>query len=284
MRTRAARLSRIAFAAVLLLALAVPAHAQDASADATEAALDAYLEGSGSLRTELIPLFLAITVLSVAPGILIMVTCFPFMAIVFSFLRQALGLLKEAGYQRDGTRLVGPDGKPFTIEILGFSPTWQRVHAPFIASVRRLGIDISFRVVDTSQYVERLNNFDFDLIVATAAQSSSPGNEQREYWSSSAADQPGSRNFAGIKDPVIDELVEKLIYATDRDELVAHTKALDRILKHSHYAIPQWHNPAIWTARWDKFGIPRPQPGYIGIDTESWWIDPDKAAAIGVSR
>ena len=92
MRTRAARLSRIAFAAVLLLALAVPAHAQDASADATEAALDAYLEGSGSLRTELIPLFLAITVLSVAPGILIMVTCFPFMAIVFSFLRQALGL------------------------------------------------------------------------------------------------------------------------------------------------------------------------------------------------
>ena len=200
------------------------------------------------------------------------------------FLRQALGLLKEAGYKRDGTELVGPDGKQFTIEILGFSPTWQRVHAPFMASVRKLGIDISFRVVDTSQYIERLNNFDFDLIVGTASQSSSPGNEQREYWSSSAADQPGSRNFAGIRNPVIDELVEKLIFATDRDELVAHTRALDRVLKHSHYAIPQWHNPAIWNARWDKFGIPRPQPGYIGIDTESWWIDPKKAAALGVSQ
>ncbi|MDD9908954.1 MAG: extracellular solute-binding protein [Ahrensia sp.] len=201
------------------------------------------------------------------------------------FLRKALSLLKEAGWEQRGTELVNAEtGEPFKIEILGFDPSRDRVNAPWSRSLERLGIDVSFRVVDTSQYIQRLNNFDYDVIFHGVQQSQSPGNEQREYWSSAAAKEPGSRNYSGISDPVIDELIEKLILAKDRAELVAMTHALDRLLVHGFYVVPGWYLDADWVAYWDKFGIPRPQPPYQGHDPYSWWIDPEKEAALEAAQ
>ena len=135
-------------------------------------------------------------------------------------------------------------------------------------------------MVDTSQFISRLNKFDYDVVSIPTQQSQSPGNEQREYWSSAAADQEGSRNYMGARDPVIDKLVERIIYAKDRAELVAMTHALDRILLFNYYTVPQWHISLARVAYWDKFGIPLPQPSYVGYDPESWWIDPEKEAAL----
>ena len=118
------------------------------------------------------------------------------------------------------------------------------------------------------------------MVTAVLAQSASPGNEQRDYWSSAAADASGSRNVAGIKDPAIDKLIDRVIYAKDREELVAATHALDRVLLWNFYLVPQWHLPEVWTAYWDKFGKPEKQPTYIGVDIDSWWIDPEKEAAL----
>ena len=112
------------------------------------------------------------------------------------------------------------------------------------------------------------------------AQSDSPGNEQRDFWSSKAADTPGSRNLMGIKDPVVDALVDRVIFATDRDDLVAATHALDRVLLWNYYVVPQYHRPVVWLAYWNKFGMPEKQPAYIGVDIDSWWIDPDKEKAL----
>ncbi|MGI9353830.1 MAG: extracellular solute-binding protein [Rhizobiaceae bacterium] len=197
------------------------------------------------------------------------------------YLRKALNLLKEAGWERKGTQLVSSKtGKPFEIEILGYDPANERINAPWMRSLKKLGIDVSFRIVDTSQYIQRINNFDYDVISHGVRQSESPGNEQREYWSSGAADQPGSRNYSGINNPVIDGLIEKLIFAKDREELVALTRALDRLLLHGYYVVPHWHLDVDRVAYWDKFGIPRPQPPRQGHDPYSWWIDPAKEAAL----
>lgn len=199
-------------------------------------------------------------------------------------LSRAFQLLKEAGYKRKGSRLVGPDGKVFAIEFLGRDPSAGRVVGPYIEQLRKLGIDASLRVIDPNQYVNRFRTFDYDVVTVVLPQSQSPGNEQREFWSSAAADAVGSRNAAGIKDPVIDELVDRVIFAKDRAELVATTHALDRVLLWNFYVVPQWHNPDIWMAWWDKFGMPETQPAYLGVDIDSWWIDADKAAAFEARR
>ncbi len=200
-------------------------------------------------------------------------------------LRTAFDLLKEAGWERKGKTLVNSKtGKPFKLELLGFNPASEKINAPWLKSLELLGIDATFRVVDTSQFIQRVNNFDYDVISVPTQQSQSPGNEQREYWTSGAADQPGSRNYMGAKNPVIDKLVEQLIYAKDRAELVATTKALDRVLLHNYYTVPQWYLSKTRTAYWDKFGIPKPQPSYVGIDPESWWIIPEKEAALEAKR
>ncbi|QPC86567.1 ABC transporter substrate-binding protein [Mesorhizobium sp. NBSH29] len=192
-------------------------------------------------------------------------------------LRTALKLFAEAGWVNKGGKLVNEKtGEPFKIEFLGDDPTDERVTMPFIQSLRRLGIETSLRIVDPSQYVNRTNDFDYDAVSIVLSQSSSPGNEQREYWGSKAADTPGTRNLMGIKDPVVDALVERVIFATDRDDLLAATHALDRVLLWNYYAVPQWHKAEVWIAYWNKFGIPEPQPSYIGADLDSWWIDPEK--------
>ncbi len=188
--------------------------------------------------------------------------------------RRALRLFKEAGFSFDTNRkLLDASGKPFSIEFITFDPESERSTNSFVESLKKIGIAASLRVLDTAQFKSRADNFDFDMASLRTAQSASPGNEQRDYWSSSSASRSGSRNYAGINDPMIDELVEQIILAPNREELVALTHALDRILKWRYYAVPQWHNPDIWFAKWRHIQVPLPQPGYLGVDTLSFWID-----------
>ena len=196
-------------------------------------------------------------------------------------LRRAFDLLKAAGWvNKDGKLVKADTGEQFRIEFLGDDPTDERISGPLINNLKKLGIDASLRVIDSAQYVNRVRNFDYDVITAVLAQSQSPGNEQRDFWSSKAADTPGSRNAPGIKDPVVDALVDRVIYATSREDLVAATHALDRVLLWNYYVVPQWHLAKAWVAYWDKFGFPEKQPTYIGVDIDSWWIDPTKEAAL----
>lgn len=197
-------------------------------------------------------------------------------------LRAALQLLKEAGWVNRGGKLVNEKtGEQFRIEFLGNDPIDERVATPFIDSLRRLGIDATLRIIDEGQYINRTRSFDFDMLaLATFAQSQSPGNEQRDFFSSKAAETPGSRNLAGIKDPVVDALVDRVIFATDREDLLAATHALDRVLLWNYYMVPQWHLGRVRLGYWNKFGIPEKQPSYVGVDIDSWWIDKDKEAAL----
>lgn len=197
------------------------------------------------------------------------------------YLRQAITLFGEAGWRASGGKLLNEKtGEQFKIEFLGKDATDEVIATPFIDSLRRLGIDATLRMVDTTQYINRINNFDFDVTTTILNQSSSPGNEQRDFWSSKAAAKPGSRNIMGINDPVVDALVERVIFATDRDDLLAATHALDRVLLWNYYVVPQYHRAVLWLAYWNKFGIPEKQPGFIGADLDSWWIDKDKEAAL----
>lgn len=196
-------------------------------------------------------------------------------------LRKAVQLLKEAGYvSRNGKMVDEKTGQQLKLEILENDPSDERVDGPFAQNLRKLGIDVTLRVVDSSQYVSRLNTFDYDITTYLVAQTSSPGNEQREYWGSKSADFPGSRNMSGIKDPIVDDLIEKIIFAKDRKELEALTKALDRILLWGFYVVPQWHKAEVWIAWWNKFEMPAKQPDYVGVDTSSWWINLEKEKAL----
>ena len=189
-------------------------------------------------------------------------------------LRAALQLLKEAGWTFKGEKLVNDEtGQPFEFEILLDDPAYERIALPFAKNLERMGIIARVRTVDVAHYEKRMETFDFDMAVALFPQSLSPGNEQREFFGSQAADQPGSRNVLGIKSPVIDELIEELIKAPDRASLIAHTRALDRVLQYGYYVVPQFHLGAFWVAYWDKFRRPKTQPKYgLGIDT--WWVEP----------
>jgi microcin C transport system substrate-binding protein len=196
------------------------------------------------------------------------------------YLREAIGLFAQAGWKISGGRMLNEKGEQFKIEFLGSGPTDEVIATSYIESLRKIGIDASLRIVDPSQYVNRVNNFDFDADTTILNQSASPGNEQRDFWGSKAADAPGSRNVMGIKDPVVDALVDRVIFATNREDLVAATHALDRVLLWNYYVVPQYHRPVQWVAHWNKFGIPEKQPEYIGADIESWWVDPEKEAAL----
>lgn len=197
------------------------------------------------------------------------------------YLKTAVDLFAKAGWVIKGGRMVSTKtGEPFKLEILGWNDTDQVISSPYIANLRKIGVDATLRLIDQTQYVNRVNNFDFDVIISQLGQSESPGNEQRDFWSSKAADKPGSRNYAGIKNPVVDALVTRIIFATDRADLVAATHALDRVLLWNFYVVPQYHRAVVWLAYWNKFGIPAKQPSYRGVDTDSWWIDLDKEKAL----
>jgi microcin C transport system substrate-binding protein len=196
--------------------------------------------------------------------------------------REALKLFREAGYEIKNTKLVdAKTGKPFTVEFLVDEPATERFVLFYKPSLDRLGMTVSVRVVDAAQYENRLRQWDFDIIVASWPQSLSPGNEQRGFWGSQAADQPGSRNLIGIKDPAIDSLIERVIFTRDREDLVAATKALDRALLWNFYVVPQWTYGKQRTARWDRFGRPETMPKYgASAFPAIWWWDAARAAKV----
>jgi microcin C transport system substrate-binding protein len=197
-------------------------------------------------------------------------------------LRESMRLLKEAGYEIRDRKLVDASGKPVTVEILVDNPANERVALFFKPSLERIGVTTSIRVVDDAQYQNRLRSFDFDMIVDIWGESLSPGNEQREYWGSQTADQPGSKNTIGIKNPAVDALIDTLIFAKDRSTLVAATKALDRVLLWNFYLVPQFGYGFQRYARWDRFSHPEPLPKYgISGFPSLWWWDADKAAKTG---
>ncbi|MFL5046314.1 MAG: extracellular solute-binding protein, partial [Xanthobacteraceae bacterium] len=198
-------------------------------------------------------------------------------------LREALRLMKEAGYEVRDRRLVEvSSGRPLSVELLVDQPDFERIVLFYKPSLERLGVEVTVRRVDDVQYENRLRNWDYDIITMSWGESLSPGNEQRGYWGSQAADQPGSRNFAGIKNPAIDALIDRVIFAKDRAELVAATKALDRVLLWNHYVVPQWTYGKARTARWDRFGRPDPLPKYgVSAFPTVWWWDAERAAKVG---
>jgi microcin C transport system substrate-binding protein len=199
-------------------------------------------------------------------------------------LRAAAKLLQEAGWTQQGgaTVLKNEIGEILAAEIILDDPSLERIVIPYTEELKKLGIQAIVRPLDSAQFTRRVQDFDFDIIWTSWAQSLSPGNEQREFWGSEAADRKGSRNYAGIKNAAIDHLIERLIYAKSREELVAATKALDRVLLWNHYVVPMWHVPYERVARWDRFGKPEKLPDYsIGFPTVWWW---DEARAQKVGR
>lgn len=187
-------------------------------------------------------------------------------------LRKALTLFKEAGYELKGNKLVETKtGKPFGFEILLSNPSFERTVTPFVNSVKKIGIDARIRTVDASQYTNRVRSFDYDMIYGIWAQSLVPGNEQSDYWGSSSVGQEGSKNYAGIADPAIDELIKKIVFAPNRDELVATTRALDRVLLAHHYVIPLFYSKTINIAYWKQLARPQELP-YYGLGfPDVWW-------------
>ncbi|HEY5656481.1 MAG TPA: extracellular solute-binding protein, partial [Myxococcota bacterium] len=201
-----------------------------------------------------------------------------------SNLKRAVELLGEAGWSiRNGAMTQADAGEALAFEILLVQAAFERVVLPMAKNLERIGVQASVRTVDVAQYRRRIETFDFDVIVLPRGQSESPGNEQRDFWSSDAADAEGGRNYGGIQDPVIDELVELVIAAPDRQALVTRTRALDRVLLWGHYMIPNFHISADRVLYWDRFGRPEVTP-YQGVQFDAWWIDPAKDARLKKTR
>ena len=201
-------------------------------------------------------------------------------------LREALRLFKEAGYEVRNQQIVNAaTGEPFEVEFLANAPLFERIFLFYKPALERLGITVSVRTVDQPQYENRLRKWDFDVITFAWGESLLPGNEQRGYWGSQAADQSGSDNILGIKNPAVDEMITRVISAKTRDELVAATRALDRILLWNNYVVPQWGYGKLRTARWNRFSYrdPLPKYGMSGFPA-LWWWDAEKAAKTGGKR
>ncbi len=197
---------------------------------------------------------------------------------------EAAGLFAAAGWTPKNGALVNAAGEELTVEFLIDSELWQRVILPYIEDLKLLGVKATIRQVDSSQYKRREEDRDFDVIVDQLSQSESPGNEQRDFWGSKSADERASRNSIGIKNPAIDKLIEKVVFATDRAELIAATRALDRVLLWNYFVVPQWHLPAERVAYWDKFGRPAKLPSQTAAFDRVWWIDPVKQTALETAR
>jgi microcin C transport system substrate-binding protein len=198
-------------------------------------------------------------------------------------LREGVRLLREAGWEVRDRKLVNvKTGEPMAVEFLLNSPDSVRFVEPYKPNLERLGITVTMRVVDDAQYENRLRQWDYDIITMVWGQSLSPGNEQRGFWGSQAADEPGSNNYAGIKNPAVDALIDRVIFAKNRAELVAATKALDRALLWNHYVVPQWTYGKVRSARWDRFDRPQVLPKYGASAFPSvWWWDQARATKTG---
>jgi microcin C transport system substrate-binding protein len=199
-------------------------------------------------------------------------------------LRKALTLLTQAGWTFKDEKLVNAKtGQPFEFEILLDNPQFERIVLPFVDNLKRMGITARVRTVDTAQYERRMDTFDYDMTVVLFPESLSPGNEQREYWGSQAADEQGSHNVLGIKSKVVDALVQELIQSPDRASLVARTRALDRVLQYGYYVIPNFHLAAFRVAYWDKFRRPAISPKY-GVGFDTWWVDPGAEKSVEAKK
>lgn len=195
-------------------------------------------------------------------------------------LRKALGLLDEAGYEVvDGVLTHSETGQPLRLEVMLYDAALERVVQPMLRNMARLGIQTSMRIVDINQYLNRLRNYDYDMVISHFPQSNNPGNEQRDYWSSAAAEAPQSRNRMALAHPAVDALIEDIIGADSREELDTATRALDRVLRWGFYTIPHYHSGETRIAVWDKFGYQEPFPAY-GMDLDSWWVDTEREAQL----
>lgn len=196
----------------------------------------------------------------------------------------ATKLLDEAGWKVSGGQRRNAAGEVLKAEILLVQPDFERIVLPFIENLKKLGIAASVRIVDSSQYEQREKTRDFDIIVDGFGQSHSPGNEQRDYWGSEAAARDGSRNTIGIRNPAIDKLVDKVVFAKDRADLVAATRALDRALLWNFYVVPQWYYPYDRIATWDVYGRPAVLPSQNPAYVSAWWTDAARAGAVKAAR
>ncbi|MBL8594612.1 MAG: ABC transporter substrate-binding protein [Devosia sp.] len=199
-------------------------------------------------------------------------------------LRTANEILTKAGYTLNGNQLIDPNGTPVTFEILLNGPTIEPIATAFQTNLKRLGINATIRSVDSPQYIERAQNRDYDMIYTGWVQSLSPGNEQRDFWGSTSAAQNDSRNYGGISDKGVDALIDKIVFADDRETLIAATRALDRVLLAHHYTVPTYTLRKSRIARWDRFSHPDELPEFsIGFPTV-WWYDEAKAAKTGAAK
>ncbi|MCD8497763.1 MAG: extracellular solute-binding protein [Alphaproteobacteria bacterium] len=189
-------------------------------------------------------------------------------------LRTATQMLDEAGWKIGADGIREKDGVKLKFEIIDANPQFEKWVLPFIQNLKRIGVEASFRVVDAAQYQNRMNGFDFDMTIGAFGQSDSPGNEQRDFWSTAKADMQGSRNIIGIKDPVIDDIIEQIIQAKSREDLVTKTRALDRILLWRHYVIPMWHYPKWRIAYWNTIERPEKLSGISPLISYTWWAKP----------
>jgi microcin C transport system substrate-binding protein len=190
-------------------------------------------------------------------------------------LLEAKSLLEKSGWQvRDGV-LTNKENKPFVFDILLVSSSFERVMAGYVKNLKKLGIQVAYRTIDPALYVERLKTFDFDMIVTSYGQSQSPGNEQRNYWHSSSAERIGSRNYAGIRSPAVDGLIDRIIYAQTKEQLVAGCRALDRILWYGYYLVPNWYLPVHRLSYQNTFSMPESLPLYYNPFQllMTWWIE-----------
>ena len=193
--------------------------------------------------------------------------------------RQAIGLLKQAGWEiKDGK--MTKDGKKLAFEMLLNEASFERMALPVKQNLERIGIDMGVRTVDTSQYRRRTDDFDFDMVIDLWGQSISPGNEQREFWGSNAADKHGGRNSMGLRDPAVDQLIELVIAAPDRDNLVIRTRCLDRVLQWHQFVIPQFRSGKELVAYWNRFSRPEKTAKYSAIAFDTWWLDEAKDRAL----
>jgi microcin C transport system substrate-binding protein len=193
-------------------------------------------------------------------------------------LRKAAQLLTDAGITTKNAKRILPNGEPLTIEFLIDEPTFEPHHMLFMKNLRLIGIETSLRQVDPVQFKKREDDFDFDIVVNRATFSSTPGDTLRSYFSSAAAAQPGSQNLAGVADPAIDAMIERIIAADSRPALITACRALDRLFRAGRYWVPQWYKATHWIAFWDVFGQPATKPRYARGVPDTWWYDRDKAA------
>ncbi|WAM57239.1 extracellular solute-binding protein [Vreelandella venusta] len=195
-------------------------------------------------------------------------------------LRLALDLLRDAGYRvEDGVLINTETGRPLTLEVLLYDSGLERVVQPMLRNMARLGVQTSLRIVDINQYLNRVRSYDYDMVISHFPQSNNPGNEQRDFWTSAAAEAPQSRNRMALAHPAVDALVEQLIRADDRETLDTITQALDRVLRWGFYVIPHYHSGETRIAVWDKFGYPEPFPAYA-MDLDAWWVNTDREAEL----